>query len=111
MKYMNLANDSGPAFYYTDKWRRVVEDHLDLLRNAQNTTINEIAPIDAYRYRGDFFGYLTSLKIPAQYHYVVARVNGMTDGSELTEFHTTIIIPPNEAIERLRSLAQTTYGQ
>lgn len=111
MKYMSLANDSGPLFYYTEAWRQTVEDHVDLIRNATNNTIQEIAKNDAYRYRGDLFGLLTYLGIPIQYHYVVARINGMREGSELNEFTTELIIPNIEAIDKIRYLAQTAYGE
>lgn len=108
---MKLANDSGPAFYYTEAWRQTVEDHIDLIRSATNNTTQEILPNDAYRYRGDLFGLLTSLGIAAQHHYVVARINGMRDGSELNEFTTELIIPSVDVIDRIRYLEQTAYGE
>ena len=111
MKYMNLANDSGPAFYYTEAWRQTVEDHIDLIRNSANNTTQELAKNDAYRYRGDLFGLLTFMGIPPQHHYIVARINEMRNGSELTEFTTELILPSNDVIERIRYLAQTAYGE
>lgn len=111
MRYMRLANDSGPAFYYTASWRQVVEDNLTVLRNARDSKQHQVDPMSGYRHEGDFIGYLTSLKIDPRYHYVIMRVNGMKDGSEFNEFSGSLIIPPEDAIERLRLIAQTTYGR
>lgn len=111
MLYWTLANDPGPEFYYSDIWRQTVEDHLDLLVTANNPTVIDVQPNDAYRYRGDLFGYLTHAGIGLEHHYLVARLNGYRDGSEFDENRTAIVVPSLETIERLRLIAQTTYGQ
>lgn len=111
MLYMRLANDPGPEFYYTEAWRQIVEEHLTLLRNAPNGTEQTVDPVMGYRHEGDLSGFLTSVGIDPRFHYVVMRVNGMKDGSELNEFTGSLIIPPENAIERLRTMAQTTYGR
>lgn len=110
MLYLRLANDSGPEFYYTAAWRQIVEDHLSLLRNAPNSEVITVDPMMGYRHEADLIGFLTSINVDPRYHYVIMRVNGMKDESELNEFTGSLIMPPEAAIERLRAIAQTTYG-
>lgn len=79
----NLNPDSKNIFYQP-KFRAILEDHLDILRQS-GVTINDI-PLDLYwQYEGNFYGYLVHLNIPIEWHWLMLRVNGMHNPNEFAK--------------------------
>ena len=62
------------------KWNTVIP----MLMDSKFYIISTIDPVDANRYIFDFYGLLTFLDIPQEYHYPHLRVNGYTDPTAYT---------------------------
>lgn len=110
MSVLGLLTNSGPDFYYTPEWRKLVEDHLQWLRNNAEMDVVTIDDHLGYKYRGDFDGALLELGVPVERQWVALRVNGMTNSTEYDGTGGTVMIPTIETLNRLfqvyRSLAK-----
>lgn len=107
MQIYDITTSSGPDIYYNQLFRNVLEDHMTFLRNSQETTILNIEPAMAYKYEGDLFGLLFNYNIVFEYHWIVMRMNNMTNPNQTKSTLTNLIIPNKAIIERLRSVYMT----
>lgn len=74
----------GDDIYYSQDFRLIVETHLLVLINRA-AAIDDI-PLDLYyQYEGDFYGYLVELAIPPEYHFILLRMNGMTNPNQFAK--------------------------
>ncbi|MND14836.1 hypothetical protein D3C81_193450 [compost metagenome] len=100
--------DAGATVYYDQAFRRVLETHMGLLRNLQETRYIEIEKHLAYKYEFDFYGLLQELKIPMNLHWVIMRVNNMVDPREFKSTMERFLFPPAEVVDNIRKLHATT---
>ncbi len=103
--------DPGAQVYYDPAFRRVLETHLGLLRNMQDTKPVEISNDLAYKYEYDFYGLLQAKNVPEYLHWVVMRVNDMTDPREYLSTMNQFLYPPAEVIENIRRIYATTVNK
>ena len=75
MKVAEKMRTSGTTIFYDEGFRRVVEDHLEYLRNNSTTKVLNVTADDAATYEYDLYTYLLSLNIEKQLHWIVLRVN------------------------------------
>jgi len=74
----------GDDLYYDPAFRLVLETHLNLL--ISQAAAREEIPLDLfYQYEGDFYGYLVSRSIPPEYHFILLRMNGMTNPNQFAK--------------------------
>jgi hypothetical protein len=107
----DLMLDPGPTIYYNDEFRRVLEDHMTVLRTSAGTRIIDIDAGTAYKFEADFYGLLVQLNVPLHLHWVVLRVNNMTNPSEFKVPRTEGIelrIPDPNAIGQILQSHRTT---
>jgi len=101
---INTFNSTGPKVYYTDKFRRMIEDHLHILKNKSKNNIrlitqNEWAQL--YRYQGDFYGLFRSLGFDDKYHWTMLRLNGYRSRLDLGEELEYLLIPDFDYVDQL----------
>lgn len=90
------------AEYYTIEFIRVIEDHLQYLKdNAVN--IVTVGNALSYRYLGDYSGILQEINVPRKYHYAVMRVNGYMSSFDYQTANLSVIIPDFGYIDSLLS--------
>lgn len=107
MAINSLMASEGESVFYEDGFRRMLETHQVWLAQQEDTTSRPIEPHDAMKYKGDFFGLLVRLGIPAQYHYIVMVMNGITGPQDNDERLRTLIVPSRAMIDRLRTRYKT----
>lgn len=78
---MTLMAKPGPDLFYDQRFRTMVENHINILR-YQDAIVEDIPDNHYYQYEGDFYGYLVSRKIQPELHWVYLRVNGMMNPNE-----------------------------
>tara|TARA_Y100000592_G_scaffold87092_1_gene141242 strand:+ start:1302 stop:1649 length:348 start_codon:yes stop_codon:yes gene_type:complete len=102
-----LMNDPGPAIYYSEGLRRVMEDHMTFLRTSNKTRV--ITPTDnqLHRFEYDLNGLLIEMGIPRHLLWVHMRVNDFTSPVEVTQDNTELLSPSPEDIERIVNLYRT----
>lgn len=64
---------------YDIAFRNYIEDHLMFLRDHETTELVNIDGGLAYKNSGDFYGLLTDMSVPVYLHWVLLRVNNMTN--------------------------------
>lgn len=104
----NRARDPGPSIYYQDHFRSMVEAHIPWLREHRDTNDLPIEPKVAIRYQGDFFGLLTRLQFQQHLHWIIMRVNGLTNPMEYDHEMLELRIPSKDVLADLERLHTTT---
>lgn len=102
-------SSEGPALYYSDAWMNTMESHMRYLREHPDTTFLIIDAHDAYKYEGDLWGLLLKYNQPAEYCWLIARMNNLDSPSAYTENMLQLLVPTHEVVERLRAIFQTVY--
>lgn len=74
----------GPDMFYDEKFRLMIETHINILR-IHNSTKQEIPENHYYQYEGDFYGFLVGENIPAHLHWIYLRVNDMFNPNEFAK--------------------------
>lgn len=107
MDINKLEIPAGANVYYEADFRIAIEDHLQFLKIHPETTSLDIESVYAYKYFGDMSGLLTHYKYPVYMHWIIMRVNGYNDFTEVGEDAVTLLIPSSNAIERIRAIYKT----
>lgn len=96
--------DSIPSVYYSEGFQSMLENHIFTLARHTGAQLIVIEPTRAYQYEGDFFGLLTSLGVPSQYHWATMRCNGFYSPTDFKSDTTSITHPPFEQIDELQAI-------
>lgn len=104
MKIDEIASPSGADVYYDRLFRVVIEDHMTFLREHPQTSMIEVSSYLAYKYEGDFFGLLEQLNQPAQFHWIIMRMNKLTSPVYSENTINSVLVPAVDVIERIRSV-------
>lgn len=89
------------SIYYTDHYRQLVENHLDVLKNDPGTITVTIPTDVAYTCDTDFFSVLNHFDVPEYLHWTVLRVNGFTSPIEYRTNVVELKVPSDTLINRL----------
>lgn len=108
MTIENLMFSEGPSIYYDDGFRRVIEDHMTVLRESPETREVDVTPGVAYKYAGDFYGLAQSLGVPPHLHWVTMRLNGLFSPNDYLDTMYVVRIPSPTALEQLRQSHMST---
>lgn len=100
MALTDLMVDSGPDMYYDPAFRKVLEDHMTLLRDRYSTIVI-VSPGDAWQWRNDLFGFLASRNEPRHMHWVIMRLNQWTSKTQFDENISAILKPDYTKIEQI----------
>lgn len=95
------AIQSGEAVFYDPKLRRVMETYMGWLRAHPDTRTQPVDAHMAYKYEGDFYGLLSVMDIAPEYHWVVLRVNGLTNPLYFPTEIGQILIPDSGVLRRI----------
>jgi hypothetical protein len=107
-KLEDAVPDAGSDFYYDKAFRRVIEDNLDIIRKSPNTHALALKPYHAELYKGHFFSLLYEYKIPVYLHWIMMRLNYMSNPSDYTGL-LTVFIPDFRIVENLLNTYRTRY--
>ena len=86
-----LYNGLGHDMVHTEKFKKILEDHLQLYKEGGPLVILEIPKSLANRRRNDFYGLCNELNIPVWQHYVTLRINGYHHPNEYVPEHGVIL--------------------
>lgn len=86
--------------YFTDAFRRDIEDHLTILRN--DVTATSIPSNIGIKFKDNYLGLLTYLEVPPKYKYVVMRVNKLMN-PKASGYVATVYLPSFSKIEDILS--------
>lgn len=101
--------DTGPAIFYDEAFRSVLEDHLTFLRNHETTTSFVVTAIEAMRFQCDFYGLLESKGVSKHMHYVTARVNNIKSSVDFYGETLEILLPNEDLVMMIAQTHQTVH--
>lgn len=107
MSLVNQFPDIPANAYYDPAFRAILEDHMQLLRLNAKTTTQEVNGMDALRYAGDLYGYLTYNKLPQFLHWVILRMNDFTTPFAFDETVRSLLIPDAGVIDGIKQQYST----
>ena len=96
-----LMPDPGPAVFYEDEFKRVVEDHLHYLRSHEQTVMHTIDAHIANKYHGDLIGLLRYYDVAEHMHWLVMRVNRYTSPMQFDQDDLTLLFPAQPVINSI----------
>jgi hypothetical protein len=106
----NLRESSGDPTFYNSTFRSILEDHrVYLMQESNGSTLLEIPPGDAWRFRFNFYGLLRHMAIPAELRWITMRVNDMANPIEYVGTLTSIKIPHLGTLTSLADTFNTQY--
>jgi hypothetical protein len=106
---LDTIDQFGPAIYYGDRFRLMLEDHLLVIRTMTTNQIRLITDDDwakLNRYVGDFYGFLTALNYNRNYHWTILRLNGYRSRFDLELGLSQLILPDWDYIDKLANLCK-----
>ena len=104
----NLSINEGPAIFYNQGMRNVLEDHMEYLRNLNTTQLIAVEPAAVYRNANDLQGLFAELRIPPHLHWVVMRINHFTSFTANFEGLMLLRVPNPTEIDRIVQSYTTT---
>jgi hypothetical protein len=107
MDINNLATTSGNPTYYDKNFLLHMESHFTYLASRDGAKQYPVDPHTAYKYRGDFYGLLDTMRIPRQYHSIVMRLNHLSCPGDFKADMESVLIPDLKEID----LIQSVYSQ
>ncbi len=107
MALTDALNVTDSAGYHDPAFRRVLEEHLHLIRNLSANSIAAVTPMQALRYKGDFYGLLNEFDVPDYLKWVTLRVNGFISPADSHEQVAALILVDQQYIRRLYNTHRT----
>lgn len=106
----DTGQDPGADIYYRSDFRDMIETHLTYLLEDEGAESKIVDPQVAVRHEYDFLGLLSEMRIKPQYHWIVMRMNGLTNPTNYTSDMVNLIIPSTATIDRLRRMHTTVHS-
>lgn len=104
-----LMFNPGPAEYYDEGFRQVLEDHMAWLRTHQSTQSISVASQDVWENEQDLFGYFQAINMAPQFHWVNMRLNNYTSPDQFrAPGPGSLRIASITILEQLRSAYMTS---
>ncbi len=108
MKIDSMMRDPGPEVYYDPDFRALLEAHIPYLRVSEATRTMAVDLSKTAVYRGDFYGFLNAVGIPAYFHWIIMRLNDMSSPTEFDEKKTFLLVPEDRIIGIIEQQWRTT---
>lgn len=102
--------DSVSSVYFSEGFQSMLENHILLLIQSSGTQVMPVKNAIAHQFEGDFYGLLTSLDIPDQYHFTILRCNGFYSPTDYRSTLVNIIIPSFTDVDELQAIYSTSTG-
>lgn len=102
--------DSSPSVYYSLEFQSMLENHIPSLVRGLAVQILPVEPSRGHQYEGDFFGLLTSLSIPSQYHWVTMRCNNLYSPTDYRSTMANIVCPAFDEVDEIYAIFTSSSG-
>jgi hypothetical protein len=104
---INSLKPQPEKVFFEPNFLVMLESHLSFFRNSGATTLTPISSQQGYKYEGDLYGLLDDLGISKVFHFITARLNGFTSGSDFKGDRDYLLVPSLADIEILKAIYQT----
>lgn len=103
MSINSLETPIGDILYYDKGFTTHLESYIPYLREASDNQFLAVDQHDAYKYEGDLFGLFDSMGIPRELHWVVMRLNNLSNVISYDVTIPTMVVPSDK---KIRLIAQ-----
>lgn len=94
------------------RFRLTIDTHHSFFLTPGNYDIHFVDDHTALKYRYDLTGYLTASNIPAELHYAIMRLTGMTSFSDFSWMtQKALFIPTLDAYREVVSRYHSSFGE
>lgn len=100
--------DKKVKIYYDTVFMSTLESHIPYLKSLKSTSQVQLDPSKVHPYLGDFDSMLLYLGIERQYHWFIARINGIYSNSDFNESITRIYVPDSVELDRIKTRFMVT---
>lgn len=108
MKINSLVKNDVSDIYSNQGFRRMLEGYMNYFRNSVNTTPLPLDSHSVYKYEGDLYGLLSSVRVPAHLHWLVMRINNIDSPLDVKDDLTALLIPDTSDINKLALLFRSS---
>ena len=98
----NYQISDGPSIFYDELFRVTLETHLNYLRTDPQTRMLDVTPTQAYRHEHDFYGLLVELNIPTHLHWLMLRLNNLTDPMDADRDIVFVLYPAPAVLDLIK---------
>ena len=113
MNVNDLMFSPGPAIYYDEDFRNVIEDHISALLRDSRTISISIDSAMAYKYEFNLYALLNELQISPFKHWIILRMNGYRSPTEVDRTLEQLYIPDetvlNQIVQSHRSIRKVIW--
>lgn len=102
-----LQRNLGSNVTYSEAFKRVLEDHLTVIKNDPTTEVVEVNDQVAYSNEGDLIAVLDHYNIPTEHHWLIMRLNDMTSPQEFSVDKSALLIPSRTTFESILNAFRT----
>lgn len=102
-----MAITQPAAFTLTDDYNIYIESLIVYLKEHPSTTSVAVVSEVGYLYRFDLTSFLLDNGIALEDHRLIMRVNGIVSATDIDETTTSLLIPNQALIDRLKSVYRT----
>lgn len=100
--------DNTPTVFNLPTFRRAMVANNAHIANQNEVATFSVEPTTALRYTGDFFGLLSHMKVPDQYHYFIAYINGIEDPLMYDGLKNQVLMVDNPQMDEFATGFRTT---
>lgn len=97
----SLSEKKVNPLYYSDEFRQLLYDHIDLIREESKRDIVKVTKGQLLRFAGNNRALFSELKIPPSLHWICAKINRIEDDHTPLINLETLIFPNASYIDRL----------
>jgi len=109
MTILTKARGYSNAIFYDPTFRKVLEDHLELLASSSVTARKTITQADANKYKWNITAFLNTVVQP-DWVWLTMRLNGFEQDLDYDGTKTTFLIPGSQDIDDIVSRYLTLVG-
>ncbi len=102
-----LSTSSTTAALDSEEFRVVIEDFLEILKNAASTVMKPIPEYVHYQSRFDWIGLLSELGIHKDLYWTVVRMNGGKSLTDVPEKISMLLVPQLDMLTNIAGIMNT----
>lgn len=100
---INLQIEYGDPYIYSVGFRNLIENHLNVLRDHNTTTMLPLSSHIEQVWQGDLYGLLNVYGIPQDLFWITMRLNNLHSTTDYNGELGIIYIPSIDHIEKILS--------
>lgn len=109
IKLISKIDTSVPPVFYDPRFKIMIEQHLEDLKNYKGNVYIEVSALDAEEWQGNLYGYLHSQNVSIAQHWVIMRMNDMDSTLDFSADCRRLYLPDPERLSTLKDLFNTIH--